>query len=356
MVNSYNLSDQMATYRQLMDRLICEKSDAKQLAQKQIKAQQTANEIFFIQGDPFFREQMRNYLGEIAKAKPGRQLIKALKQMGSEITIQPGKSCELVGSTVFMTDQETRDYNAIDAQGVKITATSPSWVSLAHELIHALHANDLKIACDIRSDILEGMDNLEEQHAICGFNHTVFLDGKITKAAFLCENAFLLAMGLPPRIDHGSASSPLQVKHSQARVPLENYYNWLEAELAATREIPSAKMQDEEFILHFVKRNPLSLSTISPALKTEEFFLRVIMRHAELIASIPAEYYNDKVFMLKVVQLKPMALFEVDSELFHDKDFAASVLKILSPRLKKAFLSHLDAALQSDPDIACLQS
>lgn len=113
---------------------------------------------------------------------------------------------------------------------------------IAHELIHLLHEWNNSLfksisCCNTGESLIENMDDLEEQQTIIGLNSILIeLKGvnNLNRIDFLCENIFLLALGLPARINHRGEKETLptipKIALDVKKVieNIKNYYAWLE--------------------------------------------------------------------------------------------------------------------------------
>lgn len=116
---------------------------------------------------------------------------------------------------------------------------------IAHELIHLLHEwNNTEYKtisfCNKEHDLIANMDNLEEQQTIIGLN-SILIEFKgvnsLNKTDFICENMFLLALGLPARINHKGEKKTLptipEISFDVKQIieNINNYYAWLDTVL-----------------------------------------------------------------------------------------------------------------------------
>jgi len=233
--------------------------------------------IFEINGDDAFKERIYSDIRALLQVKPGRVLFKELiksveffSEDKSPIKIKSGKKSFHSDDGIIeinSTDSEERYYNALSGSNT-VKCSRPTAITLAHELIHHLHKRERdlqelaeeyarlkqkKPICvpDFIKDveiypnfnfkdmsvtfegfeshiIFKGLDTLEEEHTILGVNFPRFLQKKkLNKLDVLCENAFLVAFNLLPRIDHQDAANTV-IDDAQTNQPdLFSYYGWL---------------------------------------------------------------------------------------------------------------------------------
>lgn len=242
-------------YKNLMDSLTVERQVNS--INVKINKQLIECDFFTIEGDETFKENIKKCIEDLVKIKPGRKLFKELLKVNQAISkyykdpiilIKQDTSCRHDQNTIYFTfDEENPRYNAI--MGTEnITAEKPIMVRFAHELIHELHdRHELERRCenfektkdiftyspvDYSSEIqpMPGMDTFEEQHTISGINIPLFIKkNKLDKCDVLCENAFLMALRLPPRIDHRAAKD-YPFKKNNIR-DYGFYYDWMEKAL-----------------------------------------------------------------------------------------------------------------------------
>lgn len=233
--------------------------------------------IFEINGDDDFKKRIYNDIRVLLQVKPGRFLFKELiksvefySEDKSPIKIKSGKkSFHNDDGSIEINSNESEDryYNALSGSNT-VKCSRPTAITLAHELIHHLHKRDRdlqeiaeeyarlkqkkpisvpdfikdvkiypkfnfkEMSCPFEGFenqiIFKGLDTLEEEHTILGVNFPRFLQKKtINKLDVLCENAFLVAFNLLPRIDHQDAGNTV-IDDAQTNQPdLFSYYGWL---------------------------------------------------------------------------------------------------------------------------------
>ncbi|MBA3237366.1 MAG: DUF4116 domain-containing protein [Parachlamydiaceae bacterium] len=360
------LNQEIEIYKALMNSLIFEKKTMteEKKAKKIEIITQKAKEIFTIAGNDKFITILQEQINDLLSVKPGRKLIKALWEKKSSITIISNDRDQYQASVVEISinsigGEISPKYLTISKQFNPCQSERPAWVILAHELIHALHdqtdRKEYTLNHETRKNILEKMDNFEEQVTITGFNPKVLTEkGKIKKSDVLCENAFLFALGLPPRIDHRSSYSDLKWSPNfyENTKPSEVFFSWLESELNRIKRIPEDKKTDKEFIIQFFEKYPAAISSLSDELKKDdEFVIKILERDIERFDYFP-DHKKNKDFMLKAISNHLFAYVFIDAELLKEKDF---VLKILSTTTNKFLIKHfsseLPLSLKEDPEI-----
>jgi ankyrin repeat protein len=402
------LHDQILQYRKMLDSLIDEKPGItpERKAQKKEKICNLAKTFLTIEGDEAFKQKIQHYIEKIAELKPGRKLIKALAKNSKENTkIWSGVKTQFgcnryTGDFNIQVDNigviENSGYKTInDKLEVRIFQFS-DWIVFAHELVHALHfhldMNEAISASNDKGDLLDDMTDLGEQHAITGFNHHLLPSKKnLHKTDVLCENAFSLAIGLPPRIDHlgylnWDPSVDIDLSCFKEKNVREVYYEWLEKELNLIRSIPKDKEEDKEFILEYLKKYPLALESLPEKMKADKEFalqvvkmdwyrlelfpilwsdrdvmLEAIKRKDYNIKYVSKELFADKEVMdviLETIKKRSLDIFHVPIELFTDKEFVLNVLKIVKDSQKKELAIELikfrleqNPSLKNDPEI-----
>lgn len=258
------ISSQMAQYRSLMNSLIHEKPGG-DINDKRDRTMALAMKILLIgypsdERDEEFEIDIKNRIKELCNLKVGRKLIKALAKILEAPKIQ-GKhihpyipirlaymddSIGYIGQDEYCSQYKYAEltkasrfkfqYRVMKDNSPYISKEYPLLIALAHELIHALHHYSASPIFDLDNDpdqlLLESMTDPEEQHTITGYNYHLFSKkGKfLNKVDVICENAFLLALGLPARTSHAEA---LGLSDLEGEIPNveESYYEWLETQL-----------------------------------------------------------------------------------------------------------------------------
>lgn len=265
--------------------------------------------MFSIEGDEDFKHISIDRLKKICSLKPGRVLMKALSRTnfvihGNKIKLTHGNkwAFETPRQNISCIKSDPHPYyNGLRMDGAQWSDTSriyekPDFITLAHELIHFLHFQ-LKFpdrsdeyqnhrawfshTCEEVFDCIGNMDDLEEQHTESGFSHLVFKNlTNLSKTDVLCENAFLFALGIPPRIDHrGYNEKTLQskiivkpLKKIVDKKIIHIYSEWMKMQLAKIYEIPSCLENDSEFIINRVMNSLDNLQQV-PHFKNSELFI-----------------------------------------------------------------------------------
>lgn len=338
-----SLEDQLALYKKLMISLTTEKPGVTEDIKKarQEKIYKIAKGLFTIEEqDEQFKKRIDSFLEDIASVKPGRKLIKALAAKANlPLKILKGEKNQYDNfqNAISVKDGERSPYRSIVDLGAILglgfsevqqqIIAAPAWTAFAHEMVHALQIPKIREQNIDTVDILPDMDNLYEQQAITGYNPCLFAkSNNVSYEDIICENAFLMAIEMPPRIDHRGIEGSSRV----SVYDYDFYYNWLELTLRNKKPLP------ENDILEILATHPSAAPTISSELK------------------------NNPDFMLKLCKKNHAAFFEVDSGLIKSRDF---VLKGLSsirqgdPKYidfilsRDVYLAKLDSALQKDPEI-----
>lgn len=376
--NNCNIHHQMMVYRQLMNSLIYEKKTPDQIKDKSEEICELAKNIFSFDNDETAKV-VSEYIQRIALTKPGRTLLKALIKHHVTIPVKSGHEFLFTNKTreiqLCLTPSIEEYAYALSDKRSKI-CKRPAWVAFAHELIHALHQNSAKDYLSFRNeDILPNMTHLEEQFTIIGFNHLIFSKkNKLNKLDVLSENAFLLALNLPPRINHLSVSkeeiktceslsetisqpwshSPESLTTdsacSERKQLSDHYYEWLEEQFIAIRQIPEKKKEDIDFIVDYLCQYPLALSSVSDKVKSDHTFLYFyIRRDLNRLKEFP-KLSNNKEFVLKIIKYYPFEY--IGSELYKDKDFILKASKSLGQsRGLKMLYQKIDPLLLNDPEV-----
>lgn len=142
----------------------------------------------------------------ILLVEPGRTLFEYLVQSPQELRIEKGQTRAYFSNTHTISfSLERQEYEIlINDRGEKNLVLIPSFIGLAHEMIHAFHHlyyTDYHNVMIQMSGADPEMDNLEEQNTILGVltakNHYL-----PTEVDGICENAFLMSFGFNPRVNH----------------------------------------------------------------------------------------------------------------------------------------------------------
>ena len=268
-----NINDYSQDYAKNFKDLINQKDKDRTIKINQIMSDIKDKNIFDIKHDEH-EETIYNHIKTLLEVKPGRLLIKTLIEIAtisSEHTPIPirNENRGFFHHDHAAIDIDLRelssdnDYNAVSgSNGVK--CSRPTALTLAHELIHALHKKEEELrqevtyfirrhplkalpnrlcAVEILPNpefkdhtlqgyeaglIFKGLDTLEEQHTILGVNVSNYLRrGRVTKLDVLSENAFLCAFNLPPRIDHKDVNDAFPEYTPTSQIDLASYYDWI---------------------------------------------------------------------------------------------------------------------------------
>jgi hypothetical protein len=348
------LQQQITSFTRAFHGLINEKnSSAVAREEKKQKIMLLAKQIFLIEGDEDFKNRTIRYIEEISAIKPGRKLISALATFENQIRVVPGEDFEHCGLIITINNQQTFAYATANDEDKPAVATKPAWINFAHELVHQLHYfkdTENKSSFASRQNILPAMDNLEEQHTISGFNPET-LSSPFEPVDVLCENAFLIAFGLPHRIDHRSDSGQAFTASKDPQLLEENYYRWIQKALAQISELPLDKRNDQEFILDAIKDRPQMIKSISDELKeNREFLLKALDVNVEILDGF-SELCKDGPFMLSAYKVKAISAECINPELCKNKDFVLSALQLFGGRIRQSFIKKIDPSLLLLPEI-----
>lgn len=332
---TYSFDRHMDQYKTLFNTLIHEKKgmDPNLLDQKIEKAREQAKVLFLINGSSEFKEMTSELLRKLCEVKPGRKLMKILFKNLTEkqiIIFENDKSqYNPITNTIGFKKTPTK-YYALQGNNI-VNAEKPLEVSLAHEIIHAMQKN-----CDVGVDerheknTLPEMSNSHEQLTIIGFdsNYTC-IKSSLDKYDLICENAFLLAWNLLPRINHDGPDDKAVcvINRCNANDGLNNYYKWMEETLRKITELPEDKKDDREYILDFIKRNPIAITSVPEKLKIE-VLLEAIDTNIDIMNYFP-DLKSDKNFLKKAIFINPDAFLYSSSALLKDSDFVLEALRII---------------------------
>jgi hypothetical protein len=378
-----SIADQMVNYQNLMNSLIIEKKGMteEKKAEKKEKIIALSKNLFLIQGNEDLKKTVKCYITEIASLKPGRKLIKALEKAKILIKVQEGdefytesklttknSKVHLKKFSIAIFPDDSDFYNTINEMQNERSTLKPQWVSFAHELIHIFHKNSPLSIISIytKTDILNDMDDLEEQHTIVGFNHYRFSEMPVTDPlAVLCENAFLLALNLPPRIDHASMQyKNLDSNSFKNRKIAEIYYSWLAKNLNDIRTVPEWKKNSKSILVRHLVRHPLAIQSFLDELKKKDhLIIKIINENPELLKEFRT-LLNNADLLKKILtecnyQCIDNAIFKhickFQTELAKDKEFIFNVAKSCTKDIQKLKLSKLlHPSLEADKDIQAL--
>jgi len=254
-------SNNMTTYRNLMNSIIHEK-EGSNIEEKTKKAFKRAMKIIVIgyeldKRDEEFELQIKEQIREICSLKVGRKLIKCLEQalmfpkipetykkhFKNYISIRMNNyddraSWILKYHYVYMPKNKLYYISCTTKHGHTFNFKKHTFIVLAHELIHALHAYS-GLYHDNKEDtsvfLLKDIDGQSEQKTIIGYDSHYLSN----KNDVICENAFLLASGNYPRINHLGQCDDAPFLDYEPNPTYENissiskmYFDWLEKEFS----------------------------------------------------------------------------------------------------------------------------
>lgn len=363
----FSIDAQMALYKQLMVRLTTEKERVTpEIKQKrQEKTYKVAKGLFSIAGDDKLNTKIDSYLTEISSVKPGRKLIKALAKTKQVIKVTQGWRFAQSRGAITVKDCEAEDFNMIDTHGKECGMKSPAWISFAHELIHALNFYTDAQKCNkyeyVTMDILYRMDSLEEQRAITGYDPFLFAQSNTLKPEdVLCENAFHVALGRLPRIDHLQAKQTVEINTRPQTYDF--YYSWLENKLKTLKTIPEDKKTDLDFLIEFLKFYT-NVSQVVYNSYDHDFLLKLYEQawcKGEKLLLLCRELGKDAEFVLKAMDVDKRisrycrALIFADEELLKSKAFVLKALDKIgysSKEVSQSLLLSIDPSLRQDAEI-----
>lgn len=168
---------------------------------------------------PLHTQTVKDQLYKIACTGPGMELFQRLNKVLDQAPALKITNKEKVSKhssirqEIIYDPNNIRYYVSRNSAGEIILVRKPPEVTLAHECIHALHYfEDKKAHYDRRNakPVMIDMTNAEEQLTITGLGNAIpapQIQGSKIKANAtivdrVCENSFLFAFGLPPRISH----------------------------------------------------------------------------------------------------------------------------------------------------------
>jgi hypothetical protein len=273
-----NTNDYIELYKKNFNCLINQTNKDRSYKIDQIMAELRDKKIFEINGNDDFKEKIYSNIRELLEVKPGRLLIRELTKLATlfdeHISVKSGEKFFRHSDGIIEVNLNKcldDNYNAL-SESKEVRCSKPKAITLAHELVHELHkreeelqalakyhrrryqakegyaipnfVKDIEIYPDpiFQTATFEGLEQeiifknlscLEEEHTILGVNVPRFLKKKkMNKLDVLCENAFLCAFNLLPRIDHqndGSDSIEETIQVDQNN--LSAYYHWLSVQL-----------------------------------------------------------------------------------------------------------------------------
>lgn len=305
-----SLSQHMMTYQKMMCELVCEKASTtpEKKALKESALREIVKEKFAIIGDEAFCERINADINQILSVKPGRKLIKALSKYEQKITIKAGPE-SLFNRNTFCVSIDTKEIQYTSLFGWSLQ--HPCCASLAHELIHAFQKleNRNESYGQKPNCLIKDMDDIYEQDAIVAMWWYSETHHKIIKSKIdvLCENAFLFALGYPPRINHrGDGLFHVDVNFIHTNYlpgTIEfNYHFWLErsAEMASVAQ----KYRD----------NPLELPTISEQFLNLPYYMNSLFIEEPGLLKFFPTYLNNREYLLGVFVINPAAIMHLESD------------------------------------------
>lgn len=176
-------------------------------------------------------QTISDHLYKLASTGPGIELFQRLNRVLSNASSINISNKENVNQTTFANRGITYDphqiryYVSRNSAGETIILPKPSEITLAHELIHILHIYEDERGYRERSCTLPAMATMthaEELLTIAGFGNGLTpvpkTEGSKIRANIkvvdrVCENSFLFAFGLPPRISHTGIYGPYTFQH-----------------------------------------------------------------------------------------------------------------------------------------------
>ena len=352
------LDFQMNNYRLSMNKLISEKEGTtlEILNKKTEKAKKIASQVFLIEGEGEFQETMTQSIDKICQTKPGRNLMKVFSEYSDKIIIKEGKKSCVKNEIIYINIDEETSYNSIINNNEKISLMQPFEITLAHEMIHAMHGVKNKTECDNNNanslSVIQNTDNREEQDTIFGINIDRFLNSniKINKYDILSENAFLLSLNYLPRIDHRPGTNTV-VENNLNKDKLGNYYIWLENEIKKLIIIPQEIIDDEQAILDYLSKNPFASDSIPEKFKTHDFFVKIYHINNQIIPYSFPFLQLDKQFLRKLMGPCSVGSLLVHPDLLKEKEFALEVIENTPKLCRAEIFDKLEEELKNDPEI-----
>jgi ankyrin repeat protein len=154
-------------------------------------------------------KRITDYITTLLTIRPGRTLFKRLLKTNQSLMIvfdakeESGfrycnrcRNATLISTITLNDDSNVSHYVSVNSNGEKFFTPAYKLITLAHELIHALHFFEEGpefVAEKANKPILDpDLDNGEEEETIIGKE----------KEAILCENVFRFHFGYPLRVNH----------------------------------------------------------------------------------------------------------------------------------------------------------
>lgn len=289
--NNYLFScPEVMEYKSLMNKLIHEGKEARVIEQKIETAKELSKSLFSIEGSVEFTQLFNDKVVKLCELKPGRKLIKHLSRslssnpLWEKILVREGEESKAKANEIYICIKNKENYYNALIDGSYVLSKRPLMVKIAHELIHTLHDLTMPLFSEkliktklSMQGILKNMHTPEEMDTILGIAPYISDDEigdrqnrgtdlpkyKELKKSIdvMCENAFLLALNLPPRVDHfgGDPSLPSldeQWSENQKGKNFDFYYQWLDEVMQIEKETENgcrlaigSKYDDEEIAL-----------------------------------------------------------------------------------------------------------
>lgn len=152
----------------------------------------------------------------------------------------------------------------------------PSHIILAHEMLHCIRWND-KVGRNGLRSIEKRLSNAEEEYTILGIEKQLYTQAKEKRFSnrlldHLCEAAFFLNEGLPPRLAH-SSESPTSMTSEDALPDLlqlkRKYYQFIAKYVQYEIDIIPEHSDNREIVIEAVRRNTLLYPYVSSRLQCD---------------------------------------------------------------------------------------
>lgn len=382
-------------YKNLMHKLVHEKAGIQdcEVEQKIRDAKELCKHLFSIDGSDEFVEKFNLQMEKICQLKPGRKLIKYLSKYFNEndkVVVKSHVNTSAHGNKIFLDSAaENHTYTAW-FDGFCVNSEKPFFVAIAHELIHVLHCKInpalqvLKGRIKTCSTFLQDMDDVEEQDTIIGLiNNPEYFSSKAILCRnekvrqkkcidVICENAFLLALNLPPRVNHRSANLNFKFIDSgnwgdmQKANNSNGYYHWLDNMMVAASNYFSYEepklCENEEAALKCIEYEKIYpgflISRVSQRLLTDVGFLVKVRNQIpdffKRVLSFPHQITNMEL-MKRLGRERFDDFFMAHPFLWKEKEFVIHVLNCCKDQKSvKLAMEKMDQTLKNDPEILSL--
>lgn len=409
--NSYSFCcPEVMEYKNQMNKLIHEGKQAGLIEQKIETAKELSKCLFSIEGSVEFIQLFNQQIAGLCELKPGRKLIKHLSQglssnlLYKKIIVKEGGESFAFANEIYVdtrNEEKEGKYNAF-ANGSYVISKRPLMVTIAHELIHNLHnlktsslpfLSERVMKRHISEGVLRNMDNLEELDTILGITPTPYISDDETgercirgtdlpkvrefkkSIDVMCENAFLLALNLPPRVDHRTYNPSLPTldkkwSENQKEKNFDFYYQWLDEVMQIETECRS-KYDNVEMALKCLTHEKMLPSffknSVSRRLLTDiEFLIRV----RKMIPDFKEFCYT--ILVIQIERKHPAARLELmkrlgqenfddflnaSSILWNNKEYVLFALNCCKDQNSvKLILENVDPSLKNDAEILFLAS